>query len=234
MATKKDPAFLMYSNDFLTGTFTMNDAQVGKYIRLLCLQHQKGALSAKDFERVVGTPDPEIEGKFETEKGPSGEIYYFNVRLREEAEKRSQFCASRRDNRLKKQPEKQSIQKVKAPARDPHFTEEAIINNFGMDCPGLVKAWQDWTAFKAEQFRFKFKSEKSEQTAIINLKNLSHGKIDVAIAIIEQSISNGWKGLFQLKSAGKPEANINRFNARVEYANRHNSKSVEVPIIGRG
>ena len=41
----KDPAFLFYSNDFLTGTYTMTDEQVGKYIRLLCLQHQKGELA---------------------------------------------------------------------------------------------------------------------------------------------------------------------------------------------
>jgi hypothetical protein len=33
----KDPAFLFYSNDFLSGTYTMSDDQVGKFIRLLCI-----------------------------------------------------------------------------------------------------------------------------------------------------------------------------------------------------
>ena len=30
----KDPAVLFYTSDFLTGTMTMNDSQVGQYIRL--------------------------------------------------------------------------------------------------------------------------------------------------------------------------------------------------------
>ena len=45
----KDPAFLFYSSDFLSGTMLMSDEEVGQYIRLLCLQHQKGHLKEKDM-----------------------------------------------------------------------------------------------------------------------------------------------------------------------------------------
>ena len=45
----KDPAVLFYTSDFLTGTMTMTNDQVGMYIRLLCLQHQKNFLSEKDM-----------------------------------------------------------------------------------------------------------------------------------------------------------------------------------------
>ena len=45
----KDPAFLFYSSDFLSGTMLMTDEEVGKDIRLLCLQHQKGHLKEKDM-----------------------------------------------------------------------------------------------------------------------------------------------------------------------------------------
>lgn len=38
----KDPAFLFYASDFLTGTMFMTDEQVGVYIRMLCAQHQHG------------------------------------------------------------------------------------------------------------------------------------------------------------------------------------------------
>ena len=41
----KDPAILFYTGDFITGTLTMTDDQRGKYILLLCLQHQKGRLT---------------------------------------------------------------------------------------------------------------------------------------------------------------------------------------------
>ena len=37
----KDPAFLFYSSDFLSGTMLMTDEEIGQYIKLLCLQHQK-------------------------------------------------------------------------------------------------------------------------------------------------------------------------------------------------
>ena len=36
----KDPAFLFYSSDFLTGTMFMSNEQIGLYIRMLCAQHQ--------------------------------------------------------------------------------------------------------------------------------------------------------------------------------------------------
>ena len=48
----KDPAFLFYSSDFLSGTMLMSDEDVGKYIRLLCLQHQKGHLKEKEMLNI--------------------------------------------------------------------------------------------------------------------------------------------------------------------------------------
>jgi uncharacterized protein YdaU (DUF1376 family) len=43
----KDPAFLFYPSDFLTGTMFMNNEQIGIYIRLLCSQHQHGGVIDK-------------------------------------------------------------------------------------------------------------------------------------------------------------------------------------------
>lgn len=80
----KDPAFLFYPQDFLTGTMFFNDAQIGIYIKLLCAQHQLGGIIAKDsFNSIVGE-NSIIRSKFiETEDG------FFNQRLMEEIEKRS-------------------------------------------------------------------------------------------------------------------------------------------------
>ena len=96
----KDPAVLFYTNDFLTGTFTMSNEEVGAYIRLLCLQHQKGSLSSKDFESICKLEMPEVVQKFvKTEEGT-----FYNVRMREEALKRENFSNSRSKNRKKKKP----------------------------------------------------------------------------------------------------------------------------------
>lgn len=80
----KDPAFLFYPSDFLTGTMFMSNEQVGIYIRLLCSQHQHGGIIDKDsFNALVGN-NYLIKNKFiETEIG------FYNERLTIEMEKRN-------------------------------------------------------------------------------------------------------------------------------------------------
>ena len=94
----KDPAFLFYSNDFLSGTMLMTDEEVGKYIRLLCLQHQKGHLKEKDLLSICKGHNEEIFSKFKKDE----EGNYFNERLESEANKRKAYSESRRNNRKKK------------------------------------------------------------------------------------------------------------------------------------
>ena len=89
----KDPAVLFYTSDFLSGTFTMDNEQVGKYIRLLCLQHQKGKLSEKDMLSICKAYDNEIWDKFKIEDG-----FYYNERMYNETIRRQKFSESRRNN----------------------------------------------------------------------------------------------------------------------------------------
>ena len=94
----KDPAFLFYSSDFLTGTMFMSDSQLGKYIKILCTQHQKGHLSEKDMLKICKRYDKDIFEKFV--KDESGK--YYNIRLEREIEKRSAYSKSRANNRKNK------------------------------------------------------------------------------------------------------------------------------------
>ena len=94
----KDPAVLFYTSDFLSGTFTMNYEQKGKYITLLCIQHQKGKLTKKDLQSVLDDDDIELSDKFELlEDG-----YYYNIKMKECAEKRKAYSESRSKNRKSK------------------------------------------------------------------------------------------------------------------------------------
>lgn len=93
----KDPAFLFYTSDFLTGTMTMTHDQVGKYIRLLCMQHQKGDLTEKDMLFICNSYDEDIYSKFDEIDGK-----FRNQRLFDEVEKRKSYSDSRRKNRQKK------------------------------------------------------------------------------------------------------------------------------------
>jgi len=98
MGNNKDPAFLFYSSDFLTGTMFMSNEQVGMYIRLMCAQHQKGHLKEKDMLNICQRHDEDIYSKFD--KDDDG--LYFNKRLDSEINKRSKYSESRRNNRLSK------------------------------------------------------------------------------------------------------------------------------------
>ncbi len=95
----KDPAFLFYSSDFLSGTMLMTDEEVGQYIRLLCLQHQRGHLKEKDILSISGRYNEEIFSKFKKDK----EGNYYNERLENEVNKRKSYSESRRQNRKKKE-----------------------------------------------------------------------------------------------------------------------------------
>lgn len=95
----KDPAFLFYSNDFLSGTMLMSDEDVGKYIRLLCLQHQKGHLKEKEMLNICKTFNEDIFNKFKKDE----EGNYYNERLEYESNKRRAYSESRRKNRKKKE-----------------------------------------------------------------------------------------------------------------------------------
>lgn len=76
----------------------MTDEQVGKYIRLMCLQHMKGELTEKDMLFICKTYDEDIWNKFErTEAGT-----FLNRRLQEVVEKRKNYSESRRKNRAGK------------------------------------------------------------------------------------------------------------------------------------
>lgn len=74
--------------------------------------------------------------------------------------------------------------------------KEEVINPFGKN----FTAWEGWKQYKKEEHREKYKSPKTEQAAIDNLFKLANGDPQVAKEIINQSISNRWKGLFELKT----------------------------------
>jgi hypothetical protein len=89
----KDPAVLFYTSDFITGTLTMTDAQRGKYILLLCLQHQQGYLTEDDMLNICKKYDEKIFCKFDKDKMG----YYFNKRMLMESEKRNKHCEKQKE-----------------------------------------------------------------------------------------------------------------------------------------
>jgi hypothetical protein len=100
----------------------MTDAQRGKYIVLLCLQHQQGFLSEDDMNNICKTYDEKIYSKFEKDMYGN----YTNKRMLLESERRSKYAESRRNNRLKKE---DNICKT----YDKHMENENININIDVD-----------------------------------------------------------------------------------------------------
>jgi len=117
----KDPAVLLYTSDFLSGTMTMTNEEVGMYIRLLCLQHQKGKLSDKDMLSICKAYVQDVYEKFDKVDG-----FYINKRMYEEAEKRSKYTESRRNNAKTKHMQKHMVKHMEN--ENENINEVKIIN----------------------------------------------------------------------------------------------------------
>lgn len=103
----KDPAVLLYTQDFLVGTYNWSIEQRGMYITLLCLQHQKlNKLTLNDLKIADG--DELVLEKFPLHS----DGYYYNHRMYMEIENRKvRTDASRKNGMLGGRPKKVTKQK---------------------------------------------------------------------------------------------------------------------------
>ena len=90
----KDPAFLFYSGDFLSGTYSLRDVDIGKLVRLLCMQHQGGHLKEREVLRVVRRLDAPATAFFVRD----ADGLFYNERLDREIIRRREYTASRLRN----------------------------------------------------------------------------------------------------------------------------------------
>jgi hypothetical protein len=219
----KDPAFLFYSNDFLTGTYLMSDEQVGKYIRLLCLQHQKGQLSKKDMLHICKTYDKDIFDKF-TEK----EDFYFNERLLEESTKRKSYSESRKNNRKSK--DMNNICKTYDKHMENENENEDVIINTSYNTKPKNLDFKELPEIKigsAIELLSITKKVKATKEQIIGLwevfkvQNLTGDNYYPSEDKVYSHFIN-WVKTQNFKDAdNKKPLNEQRFDAYVEYANRH-------------
>lgn len=97
MPNNRDPAVLFYTGDFLADTTLWSYEELGRYIKLLCIQHLQDGISEEDFQ-AVANGYKRIVDKFDV--GEDG--LYRNHRMTEESEKRKRYSESRRNNRQTK------------------------------------------------------------------------------------------------------------------------------------
>jgi hypothetical protein len=116
MPKNKDPAVLFYPSDFLSSTILWSDAEIGMYIKLLCLQFLQDGVSEDDLDTVCGD-NKRVRNKFDRES----DGLYRNQRMKAEKSKRSQYTESRRANANRR-------------------TEKSICNTYGKHMPSICNA----------------------------------------------------------------------------------------------
>lgn len=189
----KDPAFLFYSSDFLTGTSNLTIEEKGQYIWLLCLQHQLGHLDEKTIRLNVGNVSVDVLKKF---KKDENELFY-NERLDSEIDKRANFVDSRRENgklggRPKKPIGKPNGKPKKNLLVDENVNENIDINYY--ENKELNNLFLDFL-----ELRRKLKAVNSERAINSLLKTLSNYDDETKMKMIEKSIKSSWKDVYELK-----------------------------------
>ena len=207
----KSPAFQFYADDFVAGTCDLSAEEVGAYIRLLCLQWNRGSIPVQDrfkLNRIAGcTVTDDVLSKF-----PDGK----NARLEAVREKQLSFIEMQRakgiasgQSRLNRgstavQPNPEP--KGNSPSPSPSITKLKLSNKAeqapqvipeSLNRPDFAAAWSDWCAYRRERGQ-----TLKSRTAHAQLAELAKRGPAAAIASIRQSIMQGWQGLFELRSNG--------------------------------
>lgn len=123
-------------------------------------------------------------------------------------------------NALKnKNPNKTQKKPLEKRNMNTEYEKESVIEKEGMgektnlvypfNSEDFIYSWMAWKEYKKTEFRFKYKSIQSEQASLSELNNLSGHDKEKAIAIIHQSMAQGWKGFFELKSSSNGKSNTN-------------------------
>ena len=100
----KDPAFLFYPGDYVSGTMGMTFEEKGAYMDLLMLQFNRGHMNTHMIQHTVGHLWEQVKCKFIQDN----EGLWYNVRLDVEKDKRKTFTESRRNNiKPKEKPKKE-------------------------------------------------------------------------------------------------------------------------------
>ena len=94
---RQDPAYRLYTSDFLVRNSDMSDEQMGQFIRLLCVQHQNGHLrEATMLSFCKGKKDELVFSRFSKDnKG-----LYYNEEMENEKIRRAEVSKTKSENAL--------------------------------------------------------------------------------------------------------------------------------------
>lgn len=90
----KDFCFYFYTRDFMVSTQFFTDAEVGKYIRIICTQHQFGRLTPEMLQKVAGKISEKIKRKLKNDEQGN----FYDEDFERIFEQRTKYLKSRLSN----------------------------------------------------------------------------------------------------------------------------------------
>jgi hypothetical protein len=193
----KDPAFLFYPNDYLGGTMGMTFEMKGAYIDLLIFQFNNHHFTEAQAKQVLSICFASVWEVLKNKFKKDGE-FYFNERLRTEVDKRKAYTESRRINALhQKKPRKAYAKHMGNGNRN----ENRDINEVNKE--QIIPDWIPKNTFLEYQNSRKKKIKTQSLNRFFNsLKKICDETRASPEDILNQSIVNGWEGIFPLKNGG--------------------------------
>lgn len=195
MEKYKDPAFLFYSESFLVGVMYMTDEEVGQYIKLMCIQHQKGHIPDSVMKRNL----PAVREKFVQDDDGN----WYNERLEFEIERRAKYTNAMRENGRKGgRPKKNEERKEE---RSEPTKRNRVVEWIKEVVPEeLQEAFIEWARMRS-QIKKPITSKATVTRNYNQLLKLSK-RVDKQKQIIEQSVDKCWQSFYELKEEVKPKA----------------------------
>lgn len=218
--------------DWIMGRIMRMPAQVqADYVRLMCVYWNKGCeLSFKDAKYEVQDLEMLVDAgivKIDPDLPEMIRISFLDDQMNELtdlSEKRRKAAQSRWNSKARaKQKNASALQSDADKKRrdknraDKKRTEQKRTEKKGrevklpFESDEFSTMWEHWLEYKREEHGFKYKSAVSEQAALKKLVKLANGDETTALAIVMQSIENGWKGFFNLKKSDN--GSEQKFNA---------------------
>lgn len=222
----KDPAFLFYPGDYFRDTQCLSDNVQAVYVRIMCEHMRNICISHTQLAFFTKSLSAEETSQLLSILTKTNEGYQIEWVV-DSIVKRKAYAESRRNNRKGKSKENDNLTKKSPSTYVTHMENEDEIENvivsdndnrivteevkesvrekqniiFPFDTETFRQQWAIWKNYRANEDGFKYKSFVSEQAALSNLGTLSKYDEATAIAIMHQSMANGWKGFFEENTA---------------------------------
>ena len=224
---KKAPAFQFYSSDFMIGVMYWTHDLIGKYILLLCWQHQNDVITEEHMINICKTHVKDIDNKLMSKFLQDDDGNYFNARLKDVTDNQKAYSDSRRKNREGSKSvinSKQSSLKKKNKSSKKEIRHDKDMSN---TCESYVTHMEDrdedivlmfnslnntndelketlWSFYDMREEIEKPMTKRAVEMFTKKLKEMAADENEM-IQILQNSIMNSWQGIFPLDRNNKPQ-----------------------------